>query len=192
MSIGLQASYIEPNRTKVAEVFDSHPAPGFNSRMLLRSGVLVCLLAAIAHPAVQRLYVKERSDIAGGASFGSAGPYERIAATAVFRIDPKLKQNRGIVDLDLAPTDPEGLVEFTADVLILKPRDPAKGNGTALIDVPNRGRMSCDLDVQSGLWFARTANLAGARRRFSDAAGFHSGFGGLAVGYSGGTGATWS
>jgi hypothetical protein len=109
--------------------------------MLLRSGVLVCLLAAIAQPAVQRLYVKERSDVAGGASFGSAGPYERIAATAVFRIDPKLKQNRGIVDVDLAPTDPEGLVEFTADVLILKPRDPAKGNGTALIDVPNRGRM---------------------------------------------------
>ncbi len=109
--------------------------------MLLRLGVLVCLLGAVAESAVQRIYLKERSDLAGGASFGTAGPYERIAATAIFRIDPKLKQNQGIVDLDLAPVGPDGMVEFTADVLVLKPRDPGKGNGTALIDVANRGRI---------------------------------------------------
>ena len=109
--------------------------------MLLRLGVLVCLLGAVAESAVQRIHVKERSDLAGGASFGKAGPYERIAATVVFHIDPKLKQNRGIVDLELAPVDADGLVEFTADLLVLKPRDPAKGNGTALVDVVNRGRI---------------------------------------------------
>jgi hypothetical protein len=109
--------------------------------MILRLGALACLLATLAQPAVDRIYIKERTDVAGGASFGSVGPYERITATAVFRIDPKLKQNRSIVDLDLAPVDAEGLVEFTSDLLVLKPRDPAKGNGTALIDVPNRGRV---------------------------------------------------
>jgi len=30
-------------------------------------------------------------------------------------------------------------VEFSADVYVLKPRDPAKGNGTILLEVPNRG-----------------------------------------------------
>ena len=51
------------------------------------------------------------------------------------------RQNRGIVDIELAPRNKDGLVEFTSDVLILKPRDPLKSNGTAIIDVPNRGRM---------------------------------------------------
>jgi hypothetical protein len=35
----------------------------------------------------------------------------------------------------------DGLVEFSADLLVLRPRDPSKGNGTALVDVPNRGRI---------------------------------------------------
>jgi hypothetical protein len=109
--------------------------------MILRLGALACVLATFAQPAVERIYVKERSDVAGGAAFGSAGPYERITATAVFRIDPKLEHTRGIVDLDLAPVGADGLVEFTSDLLVLKPRDPSKGNGTALIDVPNRGRV---------------------------------------------------
>ena len=54
---------------------------------------------------------------------------------------PRRPQNRGIVDIELAPRNKDGLVEFTSDVLILKPRDPLKSNGTAIVDVPNRGRM---------------------------------------------------
>ena len=75
-----------------------------------------------------------------GKAFGPAGPYERIAATVHFRLDPKLEQNRGIVDLSLAPKDADGYVNFSADLLVFKPTDPAKGNGTAIIDVVNRGR----------------------------------------------------
>jgi hypothetical protein len=99
------------------------------------------LTAVSVHAAVQAIELKERSDVAAGKAFGAAGPYERIAATVYFRIDPRLEQNRGIVDLALAPVNAEGMVEFSSDLLVLRPRDPAKGNGTALIDVPNRGRI---------------------------------------------------
>ena len=71
--------------------------------------------------------------------FEKAGPYERIKGRALFRVDPKLAANSIITDLALAPKNDEGLVEFSADVYVLKPRDPAKSNGTILFEVSNRG-----------------------------------------------------
>lgn len=108
--------------------------------MLLR-GTLMLFMAATSYAAVDRLVVRDRTDLAGGIAFGTAGPYERIVATAHYVIDPKLPQNRAIVDIDLAPRNKDGMVEFSGDVLILRPRDLTKGNGTAIIDVPNRGRL---------------------------------------------------
>ena len=52
---------------------------------------------------------------------------------------PKLPANQNITDLKLAPRNEAGLVEFQADVVVYKPRDSKRGNGTALIDIPNRG-----------------------------------------------------
>src|SRR5207302_3014031 len=53
--------------------------------------------------------------------------------------DPKLEPNRNIADIDLAPRNEDGQVEFSADLYVLKPRDPRKGNGTALVEISNRG-----------------------------------------------------
>ncbi|MBI3693624.1 MAG: hypothetical protein HY238_02120 [Acidobacteria bacterium] len=58
------------------------------------------------------------------------------ACKAPFAIDPKLAPNRIIADVDLAPRNAQGLVEFSADLYILK---PAKSNGTILFEVVNRG-----------------------------------------------------
>lgn len=49
--------------------------------------------------------------------------------------------NQGIVDLELAPRDREGRVRFRADLTLLVPEDPARGNGRLILDVPNRGRV---------------------------------------------------
>ena len=92
-----------------------------------------------AFAGVVTVRVLERTDIAGGKSFGTAGPYERIVARAEFAVDPKLSANQNITDLALAPRNEQGLVEFTADVVVLKPREPKQGNGTAFVDIPNRG-----------------------------------------------------
>ena len=67
------------------------------------------------------------------------GGYERVLARAHFTVDPNLPANAGIVDLKLAPRDEHGLVDFSSDICILRPRDPARSNGTALVEISNRG-----------------------------------------------------
>ena len=107
--------------------------------MLRRVSILTLVVAWASFAAVTRIEVMERADVLDGASFGSVGPYERISAKAFFAVDPKLAPNRIIADIDLAPRTPDGKVEFSADLYILKPRDSAKGNGTALLEISNRG-----------------------------------------------------
>lgn len=97
------------------------------------------LCASVCHASVDHIYASERSDVLNGTPFGSAGPYERIIGKAYFLIDPTLPANRIIRDIDLAPKNEESMVEFSADLYVLKPRDPAKGNGTVLFEVSNRG-----------------------------------------------------
>lgn len=93
----------------------------------------------VSFAAVHHIDADVRSGVLAGAEFGSAGSYERIEGRAYFRVDPKLASNRIVRDLDLAPRDEDGNVEFSADLYVLKPRDPAKSNGTVLFEVSNRG-----------------------------------------------------
>jgi hypothetical protein len=44
------------------------------------------------------------------------------------------------VDLDKAATNASRRVEFSADLYVLRPRDLARSNGVALVEVSNRGR----------------------------------------------------
>jgi Alpha/beta hydrolase domain len=91
------------------------------------------LFSALASAAVTRVEIKERGELTGYPS------YERVTGKIYFAVDPKLAANRIITDIDLAPRNAQGLVEFSADLYMLKPVDPAKGNGTALFEVSNRG-----------------------------------------------------
>lgn len=95
--------------------------------------------SATAQAKVTRLEITSRLDVAGGKAFGAAGPYEKLAGKLYFEADPAAARNRQIVDLDLAPRNAHGLVEFAADVFILKPKNGRRGNGTALVEIPNRG-----------------------------------------------------
>jgi Alpha/beta hydrolase domain len=86
-----------------------------------------------------RLRIDAREPFAEGRDFGAVGPYERLAGRILFAIDPADPANRTVVDLDQAPRNPAGLVEYAADVYILKPVDLARGNRRLLYDVNNRG-----------------------------------------------------
>jgi hypothetical protein len=105
----------------------------------MRRLLVLLAVAAVCPAALHRIYVEERTDVLGGRNFGSTGAYERITGRAYFTVDPNAPANRIIVDLDKAPRNADGLVEFSADFYMLKPRDPAKGNGTLLFEVSNRG-----------------------------------------------------
>jgi Alpha/beta hydrolase domain len=100
---------------------------------------LTLLLAAPLRAELVALEITRREPFAGGQAFGDVGPYDQITAIARFAIDPRDAHNRDIVDLDLAPKNKDGKVEFAADVVILTPKDPARGNGAILYDVNNRG-----------------------------------------------------
>lgn len=92
-----------------------------------------------AEARVTRLVVEQREPYAGGHSWGNAGPYERVIATAHFEVDPNDPRNKVIVNLDKAPRNAKGKVEFSAPVVLIKPVDMARGNGKIFYDVNNRG-----------------------------------------------------
>jgi hypothetical protein len=86
-----------------------------------------------------RLNFNRRISFADGHAFGEVGAYERLTGTVSFALDPEEPSNSNIVDLEYAPRNSNGLVEFKADLDILKPIDLSKGNRRILYDVINRG-----------------------------------------------------
>src|SRR5437588_9881293 len=102
--------------------------------------LVLVLLPSLAVAEVARVEAISRRDVLGGKTFGAAGAYELLTGKVHFVVDPADPRNRVIVDLDKAPRNAQGLVEFTADLSTLKPKEMAMGNGVALIDVVNRGR----------------------------------------------------
>ncbi|HZZ79493.1 MAG TPA: alpha/beta hydrolase domain-containing protein [Gemmataceae bacterium] len=92
-----------------------------------------------ARAEVVALQIVKREPFAGGKAFGDVGPYDQITAIARFAVDPRDPGNRVIVDLDLAPKNADGKVEFASDVVILVPKDLTRANGAILYDVNNRG-----------------------------------------------------
>lgn len=109
--------------------------PGF-------SGGILALLVVLAPPAsaeVSRIQVASRADLLGGRPFGLAGAYEKIAGRIHFEVDPGNPANRIIVDIEHAPVNAEGGVEFSADFFLLKPKSIERGNGTLIVGVSNRG-----------------------------------------------------
>ena len=89
--------------------------------------------------AITSLEVNTREPLAAGRAFGDVGPYLQLDGTAHFAVDPDHPLNQGITDLPLAPRDDKGLVHFAADVRILTPEEPRRGNRRLLLEVPNRG-----------------------------------------------------
>ena len=86
-----------------------------------------------------RFDITLRRPLAGGRAFGTIGPYEELKGRLHFTIDPTHATNRGITDVERAPRDAQGRVEFAADVSLLLPVDRAKASGRVIIDVVNRG-----------------------------------------------------
>ena len=101
---------------------------------------LFLLLAPASSPAeVTRVDIQRREDVLGGKSFGKVGPYEKLVGTVYFAVDPDNPHNKIIVDLDKAPKNARGRVEFSSDLYIIKPKDPSRGNGVVFFDIVNRG-----------------------------------------------------
>lgn len=97
------------------------------------------LFSLSAHAEVVRFEVQQSGPAFEGRSFGSVGSYVKITGRATIAVDPADPRNSVIADIDKAPRDERGFVEATADVVLLRPADPLRANGTLLVDIPNRG-----------------------------------------------------
>jgi Alpha/beta hydrolase domain len=84
--------------------------------------------------------VTSRLPYAENRCFGSVGAYEQVDGTAHFTLDPLHPANAAICDLQLAPRNAAGLVEFTSDLSVVLPLDGARGNRRCIVELPNRGR----------------------------------------------------
>src|SRR3954470_1548820 len=113
--------------------------------MKLRHCAIACALALTTTPAIAMLTSLSISSIepfAPGTTFASAGAYERVRGTFKGELDPQDPRNRVIVNLDKAPRNARGRVEYEADFFMLRPADAARANGKIIYDVTNRGRMN--------------------------------------------------
>ena len=76
-----------------------------------------------------------------GRTFGSVGPYEKLRGKAYGEVDPTDPHNAVITDIELAPRNANGKVEYSMDIFILKPVDLRRGNHKVFLDMNNRGNM---------------------------------------------------
>lgn len=98
------------------------------------------LFGNLAQAEVARVDITQRTDVLNGRVYGNVGAYEWLRGRAHFTLDPAHARNKAVVDIGLAPKNAKGLVEYSADLIILRPKDAAKANGVVVFDVVNRGR----------------------------------------------------
>ena len=103
-----------------------------------------------------------RQVFAGGHEFEGGGTYERVDGRAHFAVAPGADPQSTVVDLALAPVNADGLVEFSAEICILKPVDAGRGNRRLYFGYGNRGN-------KRELQFFNDAPASNAPRSLEDA-----------------------
>ena len=80
---------------------------------------------------ITAIEITARAPFVGGAAFGAIGAYERLDGVAIGELDPAHPGNRGIVNLDKAPRNARGRVEYRSDICILRPTDPDRATAAS-------------------------------------------------------------
>ena len=109
--------------------------------------VVLCLAlpAAAARAEVVKLVVEQRQPFQN-----KTIPFEKLTGHFYGELDPKAPLNAIITDIELAPRNARGMVEYSATFTVLKPADMSKATGVLVYQVPNRGRAN----IEGGNYFA--------------------------------------
>jgi len=102
---------------------------------------LAALLAASpADARITRIEITAKeSPTFGGFTWPGVGQYEKIVGKAFGEVNPHDRRNRDIVDIEFAPRNARGNVEYSFNFYLLKPIDLKKGAGKMMYEPPNRG-----------------------------------------------------
>ena len=106
--------------------------------LLSACGLLLGSLSP-AEARITNIAISSTAPAYGGATFGSVGAYEFVTGTAFGEVDPSNELNKIIQDIQLAPRNARGMVEYSTKFQILKPVDESKGNHMMLFEIVNRG-----------------------------------------------------
>ena len=106
----------------------------------LALAVSAALAASYAEARITKIEIKEQAIAFGGYSWPGVGQYEKIVGKAYGEVNPHDRHNRIIVDIELAPRNARGNVEYAFDFYILAPVDRKAGKGKMMYEPPNRGR----------------------------------------------------
>lgn len=104
---------------------------------------------------IESVEVLSQCPLLDGQAFGDVGAYRMVTARARGTLDPSAKALEVIVNLDKAPRNARGLIEYDTTVCVLRPEEPARGNGRMLYEANNRGRKQvfrffCDAPTAGG------------------------------------------
>ena len=88
---------------------------------------------------INKLVVERKELFADGHEFPVTGAYEKIVGKLYGEVDPRSGQNKVIVNLDKAPRNKRGRVEYWSSLYLLKPVDMERGNQKIFVDPTNRG-----------------------------------------------------
>ena len=77
----------------------------------------------------------------GAKKFGDAGEYIKISGWAYGEVDPRNSLNSIIQDIQLAPRNVRGKVEYVTQFILLRPMNMGRCNGVLFLSLPNRGNV---------------------------------------------------
>ena len=107
---------------------------------LVGATAIALLLAADAFAQITRIDLQVvESPALDGQRFGQVGQYERLRGMAYGEVDPTDPLHREIVNLEHAPRNASGRVEYRATVEIYRPIDMTRWNRAIYHTVANRG-----------------------------------------------------
>jgi hypothetical protein len=96
-------------------------------------------MASPLYADVVRITISSRAPAFDGQSFGAVGPYEDIRGIAFGELDPRDPKNAVITDIELAPRNARGLVEYRTTFTLRKPVDMTRSPGVLFYNIVNRG-----------------------------------------------------
>ncbi len=131
--------------------------------VFLLTFVSCCSFSSTPKTGITGFAVKERVLLGQGATFGDAGSYETLVGRIDYALDPIHPLNARVTDVEYGVSS-DGLVHYSADVVIVKPVDVGRGNGTLLYHVVNRGNFDTRV-LNSESWAEIASSPCGSSER---------------------------
>ena len=117
---------------------------------------------AVGEARVTRIEVLKVEPVPAAQTNGEAvPPYERISGRFYGELDPRDPKNALITDIQFAPKNARGMVEYVGTFSLMKPADMSRASGVLMYSVVNRGNGSASAK-RRGSRVARE-RLAGGR-----------------------------